>query len=76
MLAPILVMWGGAGKAASNKQVIAALDSALGAGLKEKRAPIIDFRKSEIFSSIPWLDRLLSRVDLSRGCERLSIRPR
>jgi len=64
VLAPILVMWSGAGKAASNKQVIAALDSALGAGLKEKRAPIIDFRKSEIFSSIPWLNKLLSRVDL------------
>jgi tight adherence protein B len=64
VLAPLLVVWSGAGKAASKKQVIAALDSALGAGEKEKRAPIIDFRKSEIFSSIPWLHTLLSRVDL------------
>jgi tight adherence protein B len=64
VLAPMLVMWSGAGKASSNKQVIAALDSALGAGEKEKRAPIIDFRKSEIFSNIPWLHKLLSRIDL------------
>ena len=64
VLAPVLVMWSGAGKAASNKQVMAALDSALGAGGKDKHAPIIDFRKSEILSNIPWLHNLLSRVDL------------
>src|SRR3954452_18338770 len=64
VLAPLLVIWSGAGKATSNKQVIAALDSALGPGDKEKRAAIIEFRKSEILSNIPWLNKLLSRVDV------------
>ena len=38
VLAPLLVVWSGAGKATSKKQVIAALDSALGAGEKDKSA--------------------------------------
>jgi tight adherence protein B len=64
VIAPVLVMWSGAGKGGSNKQVMAALDNALVAGSKENRAPILDFRKSELLSNIPWLDKLLSRVDL------------
>ena len=64
VIAPILVYWSGAGKAASNKQVNAALDTALGPADKGKTAPVIDVRKSETFSSIPWLHKLLSRVDL------------
>lgn len=64
VIAPILVISSGAGKAAASKQVIAALDSALGEGRKESAAPVIDFQKTEIFSSIPWLNRLLSKAQL------------
>jgi tight adherence protein B len=64
VIAPVLVFWSGAGKAASNKQANAALDSALGRADKEKAAPVLDFRKSETFSSIPLLHKLLSKVDL------------
>lgn len=64
IIAPVLVWWSGAAKAAANKQVIAALDSALGDTKKEKPAPVIDFRKAESFSNIPWLNKILSRVDL------------
>jgi tight adherence protein B len=64
VIAPVLVFWSGAGKAASNKQVIAALDSALGPAGKEIDTPVLDVRRSEKFSSIPWLHRLLSRIDL------------
>ena len=64
VIAPLLVFWSGAGKAASNKQVIAALDTALGSAEKNKAVPIIDVRKAEIFSSIPLLHKLLSRIDL------------
>jgi len=63
VIAPLLVLWSGAGKATANKQVIAALDSALGEK-EEKPAPIIDFRKTETFSTIPWLNKILSRIDL------------
>ena len=64
VIAPVLVLWSGAGKASQNKKVIAALDSALGDAKKEERPPVLDFRKRETFSTIPWLDRILSRIDL------------
>ena len=63
VIAPILIFWSGADKAGKNKQVMAALDTALGKE-KEKHAPILDFRKDEIFSTIPWLHKVLSRFDL------------
>jgi tight adherence protein B len=64
VIAPILVAWSGAGDARQKKQVIVALHTALGDDRKEKLAPILDFRKSELLSSIPWLNMLLARVDL------------
>ena len=71
VIAPLLVMWSGAGKGAANKQVIAALDSALGNVKSEKRAPVLDFQKTEIFSSIPWLHQFLARVDLIPRLQRI-----
>ena len=71
VVAPVLVMWSGAGKAGSNKQVIAALDSALGEAKTDKRAPVIDFQKTEIFSSIPWLHKILARIDLIPRLQRI-----
>src|ERR1700676_896805 len=64
VIAPVLIFWSGAGKAGPNKQVIAALNTGLGAHRKQKGAPILDFRKIEIFSSIPWLHHLLAKFDL------------
>ncbi len=64
VIAPVLIFWSGAGRAGSNKQVIAALNTALADEIKDKRPPVIDFRKKEIFSSIPWLNHLLSNIDL------------
>ncbi len=63
VIAPVLVYSTGAGKATANKQVIAALDTALGPE-KNDPAPIIDFRKNEDLSSIPWLNRILLHFDL------------
>ena len=71
VVAPLAVMWSGAGKGGASKQVIAALDSALGDTQKEKEAPVIDFRKSEPLSTIPWLDKILSRVDLVPRLQRI-----
>src|SRR5712675_225975 len=64
VIAPVLFYWSGAGKAKSNKQANAALDTALGRAEKKKAAPVLDFRKSEIFSTIPLLHKLLSKIDL------------
>jgi tight adherence protein B len=64
VVAPLAVISSGAGKAVANKQVIAALDTALSDTKKEEPAPVIDFRKAESFSNIPWLNNILSRIDL------------
>ena len=63
LIAPVIIIWSGAGKG-SSKQVIAALDTALGDSKIEKPAPVLDFRKPETHSSIPWLNKILSRFDL------------
>jgi tight adherence protein B len=64
IIAPVLVLWSGAGKAAASKQVIAALDSALGEEKKEEIVPVVDIQKIEKRSTVPILDKLLSRFDL------------
>jgi len=64
VITPVLVYFSGAGKAAASKQVIAALNTALGEERKKTEAPVLNFLKSETFSSIPWLNGLLARVDL------------
>ncbi len=71
VITPLLVMWSGAGKARQKKQVIAALETALGEERKQESIPVVDFRKQEISSSIPWLDKLLARMDLMPRIRRL-----
>jgi len=64
VIAPLLVAWSGAGSGREKKQAIAALNTALGEARKQRATPILDFRKRELFSSIPLLNKLLARVDL------------
>ncbi len=64
VIAPVLIYWSGAGKAASNKKVIAALNTALGEERKDTGVPVIDVRRNEVFSSIPWLNDLLQNVQV------------
>ena len=64
IIAPLLLLGSGAGKAAASKQVIAALDNALGEEKKEESLPVLDVQKTEKRSTIPILDKLLSRFDL------------
>src|ERR1700748_3621679 len=64
VIAPLLVGWSGAGNGGNKKEAIAALYTALGEERKVKTTPILDFRKRELFSSIPLLNKFLARVDL------------
>jgi tight adherence protein B len=71
VIAPLLVMWSGAGDARQKKQVVATLTTALGESSKEKQAPVVDFRKNEALSSIPWVNTLLTRYDLMPQIQKL-----
>ena len=57
----------------TSKQVQATLDEALGPSPSSSRAAVADVRKENRLSAIPWLNRLLSRVNLSMELRRLLI---
>ena len=76
VIAPLLVVWSGAGNARQQKQVVAALTTALGESSKEKPKPVIDFRRNEALSSIPWLNKFLTRYDLMPRLQKLLVRLR
>jgi tight adherence protein B len=54
-----------------SKQVMSALDSALANEGPISRERVIDLRKEKLFSSIPWLNRKLLRLELGPRLQRL-----
>jgi tight adherence protein B len=61
----LLMMASGSGASQEAKQVIASLDSALATETPEVRDQIVNLRKSELLSGIPWLNRKLLQFDLA-----------
>ena len=59
------------GASAQAKQVHATLDSALATDSPEERGPILDLRKTERLSSIPWLNRKLLTFELTPRVQSL-----
>jgi tight adherence protein B len=61
----------GSGASQQAKQVHATLDSALATDAQEERGGALDFRKSEQFSTIPWLNQRLSKIELGPRVQSL-----
>jgi tight adherence protein B len=61
----LLMIAGGTGASQEAKQVIASLDSALATDTPVVRDQIVNLRKSELLSSIPWLNRRLLKLELA-----------
>jgi tight adherence protein B len=61
----------GSGASQQAKQVHATLDSALATDVTEERGGSLDFRKSEQFSTIPWLNQRLSKIELGPRVQSL-----
>lgn len=55
----------GTGASQQAKQVIANLDAALASGRMESRDQIVDIRKDEMLSAIPWINRWLLKMELA-----------
>ena len=53
------------------KQVHATLDSALATDRQEDREALVNLRKSELFSTIPWLNRRLDQLELAARLQAL-----
>jgi tight adherence protein B len=63
----------GAGASKQDKEMLARLDSALATDKSKSDMAdlLIDVRKNELLSTIPWIDRLLRRVELTPRLRRL-----
>lgn len=59
------------GSAQSSKRVLASLDSALATEAPSMREQIVNLRKDSSFSSIPWLNRRMLKVQLAPYLQRL-----
>ena len=70
-VAALLIYAGGSGASEKAKQVQATLDSALATESQEMRDQIVNLRKSEQFSAIPWLNTRLSKLELGPQLQAL-----
>ena len=61
----LLMLARGTGASQQTKQVLATLDSALATSRTTPRDVIVDVRKTELFSAIPWMNRWLLRIEVA-----------
>ena len=64
LITPVIVIATGANKKSEKQQTEAALDTALGGNKQEAGGAIINFRKNETASAIPWLNKKLESLDI------------
>jgi tight adherence protein B len=65
VVSALLLVASGAGATQRAKVILANLDAALARGRPEAFDQIVDLRKDEMLSAIPWLNRWLLRIDLA-----------
>jgi tight adherence protein B len=70
-VAALLLIASGTGAAQKAKQVQATLDSALATESQEMRDQIVNLRKNEQFSAIPWINNRLGKLELGPQLQAL-----
>jgi tight adherence protein B len=70
-VAGLLLYASGSGAAQKAKQVQATLESALATESQEMRDQIVNLRKNEQFSAIPWINNRLSKLELGPQLQAL-----
>src|SRR6266702_346847 len=61
----LLMFASGAGASQRAKQTLAHLESALATTTRESRDQVVDLRKNELLSAVPWINRWLLSVELA-----------
>jgi tight adherence protein B len=61
----LLLMAGGASVSQQSEQAIANLDAALASASRNATNQIVDIRKNELLSAVPWLNRWLLKMELA-----------
>jgi tight adherence protein B len=69
----LLAAASGAGASRQDKEMLARLDSALATNMTKSDMAdlLIDVRKNELLSTIPWIDRVLRKLELTPRLRRL-----
>jgi tight adherence protein B len=61
----LLMIASGTGASQRTRQTLTLLGAALAVGRRELRDQVVDIRKQELLSAIPWINRLLLNVELA-----------
>ena len=61
----LVLIASGTGSSAQTKRVIAALDSALATNRTASGDEMVDLRKNELLSAVPWINRVLANIKLA-----------
>jgi tight adherence protein B len=64
-VAALLMMAGGTGASQRAELARANLDAALASGRTDRRDQVVDVRKDELFSAIPWVNRWLLKLEIA-----------
>jgi len=67
----LLLVASGSGASEQGRVLMTRLESAIAVGKPEMADLIVDVRKNELMSSIPWLDRWLTKIELAPRLRRL-----
>ena len=65
LILTLLLVGSGVGASPQTKQVLVTLQSALAVTRTESRDQIVDVRKDELFSAVPWINRWLQKIELA-----------
>jgi len=65
VVATMLLMASTAGASQQAKQTLAHLESALATSARQTKDQIIDIRKSELMSAVPWINRWLAKMEIA-----------
>ena len=65
IVATLLLMATTAGASQQAKQTLAHLESALATSSRQTKDQIIDIRKSELLSAVPWINRWLAKMEIA-----------
>jgi len=65
VVAAMLLMASTAGASQQAKQTLAHLESALATSARQTKDQIIDIRKSELMSAVPWINRWLAKMEIA-----------
>ena len=70
-VAAVVMLAVGTNSSGQTKKVLAALDSAIAPEGRKAAEKAVNFRKSELLSAVPWLNKSLLKVDLAEYLHRL-----